>query len=195
MRCKYFFLSLSLIFVLILLIPIQILAADTNNLGCLYCHQGIEDFTDGPMMIVIKAKAQSFKDPGGCVVCHGGTPSATDKNIAHASAPAALTDNGGPSRFYPDPGSVWIANETCGQCHVGYPERLQKALMNTEAGKLQGNLWSWGLQKDHAVIWGNYDIKDADGHRPGIGTEAYKSYMVEFAKTHPGNIVFSKRNQ
>ncbi len=44
--------------------------------------------------------------------------------------------------FYPDPGSVWIANRTCGLCHQGYPERLTKALMNTEAGKLQGNLGS-----------------------------------------------------
>ena len=188
MLSKNFYSSLSIVFVLVLLIPIQISAAGANDAGCLYCHQGIEDFTDGPMMIVIKAIAQSFNDPGGCVVCHGGTPSATDKNIAHTSAPIALTDNGGPSRFYPDPGSVWIASETCGQCHQGYPERLQKALMNTEAGKLQGNLWSWGLQKDHAVIWGNYNIKDADGHRPAVGTEAYKSYMVELAKAHPDQI-------
>jgi hypothetical protein len=96
MLSKRFYSSLAIVFVLMQLLPIQISAADTNDGGCLYCHQGIEDFTDGPMMIVIKAIAQSFNDPGGCVVCHGGTPSATDKNIAHTSAPIALTDNGGP---------------------------------------------------------------------------------------------------
>jgi len=37
---------------------------------------------------------------------------------------------------------------TCGQaaCHQGYPERLEKALMNTEAGKIQGNLHTWGIK-------------------------------------------------
>jgi len=97
MLSKCFYSSLAIVFVLMQLLPVQISVADTNDRGCLYCHQGIEDFTDGPMMIVIKAIAQSFKDPGGCVVCHGGTPSATDKNIAHTGAPIALTDNGGPS--------------------------------------------------------------------------------------------------
>lgn len=87
--------------------------------------------------------------------------------------------------FYPDPGSVWIADKTCGQCHQGYSDRLIKSLMNTEAGKLQGNLWSWGLQPDYKVRLGNYDLKDEDGPRPSVGTDAYKDYMEAFAKRHP----------
>ncbi len=62
--------------------------------------------------------------------------------------------------------------------------------MNTEAGKLQGNLWSWGLQNDHGhkVVWGNYDIKDEDGPAPTVGTDAYKKYMEAFAVDHPDQL-------
>ena len=51
----------------------------------------------------------------------------------------------GPKNFYPDPGSLWIAQETCGQCHAGYVYRVERSLMNTEAGKIQGNLHTWGI--------------------------------------------------
>lgn len=49
-----------------------------------------------------------------------------------------------------------------------------KSLMNTEAGKLQGNLWAWGVQEDQKVVWGNYNLKDEDGPVPMVGTDAYK---------------------
>ena len=161
-----------------------------NQKGCLSCHEGIEKFTDGAMMLTIEGMGKAYKDPGGCVVCHGGNPTATTKAAAHKGAPAKLTKAGGAEMFYPDPGSVWIANRTCGLCHQGYPERLTKALMNTEAGKLQGNLWTWGLQNDHGhkVVWGNYDVKDEDGPVPIVGTDAYKQYMKEFAATHPDQV-------
>ena len=128
--------------------------------GCLSCHKGIENFTDGEMMETIKAMGQEYGDSEGCVICHGGNPLTKIKEEAHRSSPSDLQEVGGPQMFYPDPGNIWIAKHTCGQCHQGYPERLEKALMNTEAGKLQGNLWTWGLAKDHEVIWGNYDIEE-----------------------------------
>ena len=42
---------------------------------------------------------------------------------------------------------------------------LKRSLMNTEAGKIQGNLHTWGIAEvqDHKVPWGNYDVKDTDG--------------------------------
>ena len=153
--------------------------------GCLGCHAGIEDFTDGPMMQAIQAIGGGHGDSAGCVVCHGGDPAAKDKEAAHAGTPAALQKAGGPEMFYPDPGSVWIANRTCGQCHAGYAERLTKSLMNTEAGKLQGNLWSWGVQGDRKARWGNYTIQDEDGPVPAVGTDAYKEYMTRFVAAHP----------
>ncbi len=155
--------------------------------GCLTCHEGIEPFSDGGMMSAIIAAARPLGDQGGCVICHGGTPSSPSHQVAHAGAPAGLTEAGGADAFYPDPGSIWIAEKTCGLCHQGYVERLKKALMTTEAGKLQGNFWTWGLQEEFKfkAHWGNYDIKDTDGPTPAIGTDAYKAYMTDMVKTHP----------
>ena len=163
-------------------------ALSAEEKGCASCHEGIEDFTDGLMMEQIQTIGADYNDPGGCVVCHGGTPNATTAEAAHQGAPAELTEAGGPDIFFPDPGAVWIAEKTCGQCHAGYAERLTKSLMNTEAGKLQGNLWSWGLQEDHKVIWGNYDLVDEDGPEPAVGSEAYVEYMTAFVAAHPDQI-------
>ncbi len=160
-------------------------AASAAEKGCLSCHDGIEQFTDGPMMDTIVDMATDYNDPGGCVICHGGNPAATSKDAAHAGAPKDLTEAGGPHTFYPDPGSIFLGDKTCGQCHPGYAGRLMKSLMNTEAGKLQGNLWSWGVQKDRKVVWGNYTQKDEDGPEPAVGTDAYKTYMVNFATANP----------
>ena len=156
--------------------------------GCLSCHEGIERFTDGPMIEIIEAMGVDYGDPGGCVICHGGNPAATTKGHAHTSAPKELTEAGGPHTFYPDPGSIYIGERTCGQCHAGYAGRLKKSLMNTEAGKLQGNFWSWGLQHDRKVVWGNYTQKDEDGPTPTVGSDAYKKYMLAFVSAHSDQI-------
>ena len=50
-----------------------------------------------------------------------------------------------------------------------------KSLMNTEAGKLQGNLWSWGVIKGRRAIYGNYSLKDEDGPEPAVGTAPIRS--------------------
>ncbi len=89
--------------------------------GCLSCHEGIGQFSDGPMMDAISAIGSAHGDPGGCVVCHGGNPGATDKQAAYEGAPEALKAANGPEMFYPDPGSVWIAHKTCGQDNVCLP--------------------------------------------------------------------------
>ncbi len=163
----------------------QTQVAQASGKGCLSCHEGIEKFTDGPMIEQIEAMGADFNDPGGCVVCHGGTPDATSAEAAHQGTPAELSANGGPHVFYADPGAIGVADKACGQCHDGYAERLTKSLMNTEAGKLQGNLWSWGLQSDHKVVWGNYDLTDEDGPEPAVGTDAYKAYMTAYVAAHP----------
>ena len=121
--------------------PITVSAELAAEKGCTSCHDGIEDFTQGAMMEAIKAMGPDYGDPEGCVVCHGGTPTATTVEAAHAGSPGDLADFG-PHTFYPDPGALWVSDRSCGQCHQGYKERLEKSLMNTEAGKLHGNLWS-----------------------------------------------------
>ncbi len=166
-------------------VPEEVTPAMAEEKGCLSCHEGIEDFTQGVMMETIWAMGPDYGDPEGCVVCHGGNPQGLTADEAHSGTVALLEEDGGPHTFYPDPGSVWIADRSCGQCHEGYADRLIKSLMNTEAGKLQGNLWSWGVLDTHRSVYGNYDLVDEDGNVPSIGTEAYKEYMVAFSEAHP----------
>ena len=44
-------------------------AALAKEKGCMSCHEGIEQFTDGAMMDSIVALGEDHGDPGGCVVC------------------------------------------------------------------------------------------------------------------------------
>ncbi len=173
-------------------VPDRVDPNDAAELGCLSCHEGIEAIRDpeSEMMQQIVLIGEDNGDPGGCVTCHGGNPQGLTAEEAHAGAPADLAESG-PDMFFPDPGSVWIAEKTCGQCHSGYADRLKLALMNTEAGKLQGNLWSWGVIDTHQSVYGNYDLVDEDGYEPQVGTEAYAAYMVAFAEQHPEQIPLS----
>ena len=157
--------------------------------GCLGCHRGIEDIRspDSGMMAAIRGLGVLHGDPEGCVICHGGNPEAVEADSAHKGAPAALSKAGGPDNFFPDPGSLFIAEKTCGQCHANYAYRLQRSLMNTEAGKIQGNLHTWGVEetRNYNVPWGNYDVEDTDGPVPSVGTPAYKEYMTAMIAAHP----------
>lgn len=158
--------------------------AQSGESGCLECHAGIEPIRDesSGMMADIFAKGEEAGDPAGCVVCHGGNPDETeDAELAHTGAPEAAA----PHAFFPDPGSVWVAAETCGQCHPDYDYALERSLMNTEAGKIQGNMFTWTIQKDQTVVWGNYDVDDPDGFEPIFGTDAYKAYMLDMTAEHP----------
>jgi hypothetical protein len=74
----------------------------------------------------------------------GAIPATTRKNKAHRAIPRTLKTAAGPKMFYPDPGSLTVVENTCGVCHPGYLQKTEKSLMQTEAGKIQGNLSSWG---------------------------------------------------
>ncbi len=165
-------------------------AALANEKGCLSCHEGIETIREegSTMGVMLAALGAQYGDPGGCVICHGGTPNATDFASAHQGIPTGMES--GPKNFYPDPGSMYIAENTCGQaggCHTDYVSRLEKALMATEAGKIQGNLHTWGVEEvqNYNVPWGNYAVKDEDGPEPGVGTDEYKAYMMAMIEAHP----------
>ncbi|MCB2099597.1 MAG: hypothetical protein KDE22_01925 [Rhodobacterales bacterium] len=170
-------------------VPEKVSAAMAQEKGCLSCHDGIEDIREegSDMLSQVKAIAADLGDPGGCVTCHGGNPQGLTAEEAHKGAPKDLAEGAGPKDFYPDPGSIWIASRTCGQCHADYDYRLERALMNTEAGKIQGNLHTWGIPEtfNHKVPWGNYDVTDTDGTKPMVGTEAYMAYMTKMIEDHP----------
>ena len=153
--------------------------------SCVKCHEGIESIRDAKsdMMAQILAMGQAFNDSGGCAVCHGGDPDKGTFEEAHKGAPAAHP--GGLKDFVRDPGSIWIADKTCGMCHADTLANVQKSLMMTEAGKIQGNLHSWGSQKSQKVIYGNHAVKDEDGKEPAWGTKEYKEYMVRLIDKYP----------
>jgi len=153
------------------------------------CHGGLEEIVppDFPMSQQLKMNGQMHGDPEGCVMCHGGNPAATKKEEAHKGIPATLRMAPGPKDFYPDPGSIWIAENTCGACHVGYVYRSQLSLMNTEAGKISGNMHTWGMEEvaNHKNPWGNYDVVDEDGQKPLVGTPEYQKYMADQISMYP----------
>lgn len=169
--------------------PDSVTRAMAKEKGCLSCHEGIEQFTESRMWDDILEEGASHRDENGCVICHGGNPLGLTRADAHRGAPKSLTAEGGPDHFYPDPGAIRISEKTCGQCHSGYGERLTKSLMNTEAGKLQGNLWSWGLQDNMKTIYGNYSLTDEDGLVPTIGTRQYKTHMKAHIAAYPDQTV------
>ena len=153
------------------------------------CHQGIADIkpADHQMMRTIKMTSSQHGDQDGCVMCHGGNPKATTKEDAHKGVPPTLRIAPGPKNYYPNPSSIWIADKSCGTCHPGYVYRSKLGLMNTEAGKIQGNLVTWGLEEvqDYTVPWGNYDAQDRDSLNPLSGTPAYKEYMQKQIGLYP----------
>ena len=186
MKPKFFILFFALLF---LAFTTSVYAQGS---GCTTakCHKGIENIMPekSQMMIAIKNNGRMHGDPDGCVVCHGGNPQETkDKNKAHMGVPATLRIAPGPKDFYPDPGSIWIAQNTCGVCHVGYVYRMQLALMNTEAGKIQGNLHTFGFKETqfYKVPYGNHNVKDLDGLTPMVGSQTYKMYMKQQINMYP----------
>lgn len=155
--------------------------------GCLAsdCHAGIEPIRahDSDMAKQIYSLGAALGDPNGCVVCHGGNPKEEkDKKIAHSGAPEGSMLKG----FNRHSASIWINDATCGQCHPEHTYAAHRSIMNTEAGKIQGAMWGWGLS-GYEKKYGNYTVEDTDGPIPLFGTTEYKQYMQRLAKNFPDN--------
>ena len=147
--------------------------------GCLAggCHSNIEPIRqhNSKMQNEIYAKGNEAGDPNGCVVCHQGNVNEEKiKSLAHKDM----------IRY---PGSSWVSDLTCGQCHADHCYTMERSLMQTEAGKIQGALWGWGAQTGYNAIYGNFDLQDPDGPEPRIGNEKYKKYMAHMKEKSPGN--------
>ena len=141
--------------------------------GCLKCHDGIEQIRESgsKMLRQILSVGRVSGDPGGCVVCHGGDPAAEDEKTAHQ----------GPT-FYPDPGSPWINENTCGQCHEEHVRVQWHSLMMTEAGKIHGVTWTFGGLTGYEHRWGNYAVQNPDNLALRLGTEDYRNYMARLTE-------------
>lgn len=164
-----------------------------SNDGCTApgCHAGIEPIRqpDTGMMQKILARGRELGDPDGCVVCHGGDPEATEPGLAHHTSNPALAEIGGPDEFYADPASPWVNDRTCGQCHAELVEAQWRSLMMTEAGKIQGTTWSFGIPGDYEHRWANYDVDNPDDPHSRLGTDAYRAYMAAKSEAHPNVFV------
>ena len=111
----------------IILIPLLLswLVADNNQTNiitnsCLECHKGIEDIRDhksGMMKAIFKMADEAGIKGNDCVVCHGGTPQESKKELAHSGTVDYFKSHKGPKAFYPYPASPWINKNTCGVCH------------------------------------------------------------------------------
>lgn len=99
--------------------------AFAKSAGCIACHEKSHDPHFPP------GKTQTFHL--GCIDCHGGDPSATDKHKAHVAPrfPDAWKTSANPARTYTllnhespefimfnNPGDLRIAHLACGNCHA-----------------------------------------------------------------------------
>ncbi len=158
-----------------------------DNNSCLTCHKGIEHIRShkSEMMheIFEKAELAGYKD-NSCIVCHGGNPDATESNKAHTGTAPYFTNHDGPKAFYPDPGSPYINENTCGMCHQEQVSTQFTSLMFTEAGKIQGTAWGFGGQQGYNHNVANQEVDELEVH-DRLGTDIYKQYMVELKKAEP----------
>ncbi|MFV1965984.1 MAG: cytochrome C [Pirellulaceae bacterium] len=154
-----------------------------SQTGCIRCHEGIEPIREAGsgMATEILELGELEGDPDGCIVCHGGDPEAEDKETAHTG-----------DFFYPDPGSSWVNEDTCGQCHPEHTAVQWQSLMMTEAGKIHGVCWAFGsLHQEYGAssgyehFWGNYDVANPEDPNDRLGTDAYKAYMETLSDLEP----------
>ena len=183
---KFFLLAISIFFSGLLLSQTDN-SFPAPNRGCLSCHNGIEPIRqhDTKMMKEIYKLGIKVGDPNGCVVCHGGNPDATTALAAHSGTPNYFFNHKGPKNFYPDPGSSWINENTCGQCHEEQTGAQMNSLMMTEQGKIQGAMWSFGAKEGYQHTAGNYKTENPKDKSKRLGTDTYRKYMQKLASMEP----------
>ncbi len=173
--------------------------------ACLSCHTGIEMIrcsSSGMFQAIVKV-AETSGTNNRCVVCHGGdaetrrpddVAKGTDTYVAlteqaHTGTPSYFETHPGPKDFYPDPGSPWVNENSCGPCHEWEVKTQWQSLMMTEAGKIQGTVWGFGVHTEggeeaYRHRWANYDVETLAGDDV-VGTDAYRAYMDELAGKEP----------
>jgi hypothetical protein len=156
-----------------------------NN--CTFCHKQLEHIRpeeSGMMQEILKVANDAQVDGNDCVVCHGGNSDSKDKTKAHLGTSEYFKNNLGPKNFYPDPGSPWINEHTCGVCHHEQVVTQFTSLMFTEAGKIQGTLWGFGGLNGYNHDIGNYEVEETSVHER-LGTSVFKDYMDELKLLEP----------
>ncbi len=105
--------------------------------GCMKCHAGIE--------LIREPGSEMMRADHGTRARRWATrPAASSATAATPTRRRTRTAAHGGKDFYPDPGSPWINEQTCGQCHPKHVDVQWHSLMMTEAGKIQGVCWAFG---------------------------------------------------
>lgn len=112
------------------------------SVGCLKCHEGIEQISDVPAMAELT-----------CVQCHMGNSDGKTIENAHEG-------------MWANPADFRVVDNTCGTCHADIVESSKKSLHATSAGKISGARYSWGAQRTRNAIYATYDVEDKDGNIP-----------------------------
>ncbi|MCA0932296.1 hypothetical protein LCM02_07525 [Lutimonas saemankumensis] len=106
---------------------------DESKESCMECHIRVEGFS-------------KYHDPGliGCVVCHLGNGSETDKKKAHQDMVLI-------------PGNLSNAEQTCGSCHPDELYKVSQSLMTTNSGIVAVDKYVFG-ETDSPDL--HYDIRN-----------------------------------
>lgn len=155
---------------------------------CIVCHKGIEHIREeasGMTKAILEVAEKAGHVGNDCIVCHGGNPSNKSKKYAHKGTVEYFKTNKGPKEFYPAPGSSWINQNTCGICHEEQVNAQMNSLMMSEAGKIQGALWSFGAKNGYNHDIGNYPTQNPQDPHARLGSEKYKTYMNRLSLMEP----------
>ncbi|WP_455757551.1 multiheme c-type cytochrome [Sulfurimonas sp.] len=155
---------------------------------CIGCHKGIEHIREDSsqmMKAILDVADKAGHNGNDCIVCHGGNPTTKKKKRAHSGTVKYFKKNKGPKEFYPAPGSPWINQNTCGMCHQEQVDAQMNSLMMSEAGKIQGGLWSFGAKNGYNHDIANYKTKNPDDPHKRLGTQKYQKYMDKLSLMEP----------
>lgn len=167
--------------------PKDLVHVNPDNNQCLSCHKDIEPIravSSGMMQDIYKVAATAGFPDNDCIVCHGGNPEATTFEAAHEGTIEFFAKGQGPKEFYPDPGSPFINEHTCGLCHMDQVKTQFTSLMYTEAGKIQGTTWGFGGLQGYEHNVANSHVQEVVVHER-LGTDVYKKYMAQLKEAEP----------
>lgn len=155
---------------------------------CVSCHKGIEHIRDensGMSKEILEVALKAGHEGNDCIVCHGGNPTTKNKKKAHKGSVKYFLTHKGPKEFYPSPASTWVNQNTCGMCHENQVNAQMNSLMMSEAGKIQGTLWSFGIQNGNNHDISTYATQNPQDLHERLGTKKYQEYMQKLSGLEP----------
>lgn len=124
--------------------------------SCLTCHFGIEEMHPW--------------EPLSCTDCHGGDPKAETREAAHVKPKKPLPND---ERVLPldwadpeylrfkNPTNLRVIDQTCGTCHAGMCENLERSLHGTTAGHLSDGMYECGVYPNRGSKYAMYALEAA----------------------------------